>query len=62
MSRTSIGANNFLGNDIVYPPQARVGDNCLLATKVLVPIDGKVREGVGLLGSPSFEIPRTGRA
>ena len=28
-------------------------------TKVLVPIDGKVREGVGLLGSPSFEIPRT---
>ena len=59
MSRTSIGANNFLGNDIVYPPQARVGDNCLLATKVLVPIDGKVREGVGLLGSPSFEIPRT---
>ena len=25
----------------------------------MVPIDGKVREGVGLLGSPSFEIPRT---
>ncbi|HEX3589665.1 MAG TPA: hypothetical protein VHV74_08530, partial [Pseudonocardiaceae bacterium] len=25
----------------------------------LVPIDGEVREGVGLLGSPSFEIPRS---
>jgi len=61
VSRTSIGARNFLGNDIVYPPQGRTGDNCLLATKVLVPITGEVREGVGLLGSPSFEIPRTVR-
>jgi non-ribosomal peptide synthetase-like protein len=59
LSRTRIGANNFLGNDIVYPPQGRTGDDCLLATKVLVPIDGPIREGVGLLGSPSFEIPRT---
>ena len=59
VTRTSIGTNNFLGNDIVYPPGGRTGDNCLLATKVLVPIDGKVREGVGLLGSPSFEIPRS---
>lgn len=25
----------------------------------MVPIDGAVREGVGLLGSPSFEIPRS---
>ena len=25
----------------------------------MVPIDGPVREGVGLLGSPSFEIPRS---
>ena len=25
----------------------------------MVPIEGEVREGVGLLGSPSFEIPRT---
>jgi non-ribosomal peptide synthetase-like protein len=25
----------------------------------MVPIDGPVREGVGLLGSPAFEIPRT---
>ena len=57
--RVAIGANNFLGNRIAYPAQGRTGDNCLLATKVMVPMDGKVREGVGLLGSPSFEIPRT---
>jgi non-ribosomal peptide synthetase-like protein len=59
MSRTALGKDNFLGNDIVYPPQGRTGDNVLLGTKVLVPIDGEVREGVGLLGSPAFEIPRT---
>ena len=59
VSRVSIGARNFLGNRIVYPVGGRTGENCLLATKVLVPIDGKVREGVGLLGSPPFEIPRT---
>ncbi|SMD20623.1 Pls/PosA family non-ribosomal peptide synthetase [Kibdelosporangium aridum] len=59
VARTSIGPRSFLGNDVVYPSQGRTGDNCLLATKVLVPIDGEVREGVGLLGSPSFEIPRT---
>ena len=59
VSRTSVGARSFLGNNIAYPSQSRVGDNCLLATKVMVPIDGKVRENVGLLGSPSFEIPRT---
>ncbi|WP_262008297.1 Pls/PosA family non-ribosomal peptide synthetase [Streptomyces sp. FIT100] len=58
-SRAVIGAKSFLGNNIVYPPRARTGDNCLLATKVMVPIEGPVREGVGLLGSPSFEIPRT---
>ncbi|MFE6702351.1 Pls/PosA family non-ribosomal peptide synthetase [Streptomyces sp. NPDC057718] len=59
VSRTAIGPRNFLGNRIAYPPQGRTGDNCLLATKVMVPVDGPVREGVGLLGSPSFEIPRS---
>ncbi|WP_433505485.1 Pls/PosA family non-ribosomal peptide synthetase [Pseudonocardia halophobica] len=58
-SRVSIGARNFLGNHIPYPTGGRSGDDCLLATKVAVPIDGPVREGVGLLGSPAFEIPRT---
>ena len=53
MSRTSIGAHSFLGNDIAYPSQSRMGDNCLLATKVLVPIEGKIREGVGLLALPA---------
>ena len=59
VSEVSIGRDNFLGNHIAYPAQGRTGDNCLLATKVLVPIEGEIREGVGLLGSPSFEIPRT---
>ncbi|MFF0011940.1 Pls/PosA family non-ribosomal peptide synthetase [Streptomyces sp. NPDC005374] len=59
VSRVSIGARNFLGNHIAYPVGGRTGDNCLLATKVLVPLDGELREGVGLLGSPPFEIPRT---
>jgi non-ribosomal peptide synthetase-like protein len=59
VTRVSIGAHNFLGNGIAYPSQGRTGDNCLLATKVMVPIDGAIREGVGLLGSPSFEIPRS---
>jgi non-ribosomal peptide synthetase-like protein len=59
LRRVEVGARNFLGNDIAYPAGARAGDNCLLATKVMVPIDGKLRRDVGLLGSPAFEIPRT---
>ncbi len=59
VSPASIGSHNFLGNYIAYPSGGRTGDNCLLATKVMVPLDGKIREGVGLLGSPSFEIPRS---
>jgi non-ribosomal peptide synthetase-like protein len=31
----------------------------LLATKVMVPTGGEMRENVGLLGSPAFEIPRS---
>ncbi|AKJ15508.1 peptide synthetase [Streptomyces incarnatus] len=59
LSRVSIGPHNFLGNNIAYPAGGRTGGNCLLATKVMVPLDGEVREGVGLLGSPCFEIPRS---
>jgi non-ribosomal peptide synthetase-like protein len=59
VSRAAIGPRSFLGNYIVYPPQGRTGDNCLLGTKAMVPLDGEVREGIGLLGSPSFEIPRS---
>jgi non-ribosomal peptide synthetase-like protein len=54
-----IGRNNFLGNGIAYPPRGRTGDNCLLGTKVMIPVSGPVRQGVGLLGSPCFEIPRS---
>ena len=59
LRRADVGAHNFLGNAIAYPAGARTGDNCLLATKVMVPIHGKVRRDVGLLGSPAFEIPRS---
>ncbi len=59
VSRVMIGAHNFLGNDLAFPAGARTGDNCLLATKTMIPLDGPVREGVGLLGSPCFEIPRS---
>ncbi|UNM16572.1 peptide synthetase [Streptomyces formicae] len=59
LSRVTVGAHSFLGNNIAYPSGGRAGDNCLLGTKVQVPLDGPVREGVGLLGSPCFEIPRT---
>ncbi|MBL1084170.1 peptide synthetase [Streptomyces actinomycinicus] len=59
LSHVSVGARNFLGNNIAYPSGGRTGENCLLATKVMVPLDGEIREGVGLLGSPCFEIPRS---
>jgi len=59
LSHARIGGHNFLGNNIAYPVGGRTGENCLLATKVMVPLDGEVRHDVGLLGSPPFEIPRT---
>jgi non-ribosomal peptide synthetase-like protein len=59
LSQATIGDHNYLGNMIHYPAEGRTGRNCLLATKVMIPIDGPVREDVGLLGSPAFEIPRT---
>src|SRR5438876_3348148 len=59
VSQVTIGPNNFLGNYVTYPSGGRTADNCLLAVKAMVPLDGKIREGVGLLGSPPFEIPRS---
>jgi len=59
VSLATIGGDSFFGNYIAYPSQGRTGDNCLHATKVMVPLDGEVREDVGLLGAPSFEIPRS---
>jgi non-ribosomal peptide synthetase-like protein len=58
LGQCRIGENNFLGTMIYVPPGARTGDNVMFATKVMAPIDGPVRENVGLLGSPAFEIPR----
>ena len=58
LGKVKIGDHNYLGNNIRYPPDGRTGANCLLGTKVMIPIDGPVRENVGLLGSPCFEIPR----
>jgi non-ribosomal peptide synthetase-like protein len=54
-----IGQRVFVGNLVIFPPGAAVGDDCLIATKAMVPTDGPVHTGVGLLGSPAFEIPRT---
>jgi non-ribosomal peptide synthetase-like protein len=59
MSRIAIGERNFMGNNIALPADAKIGRNVLLGTKVMVPIDGPIREDVGLLGSPPFEIPRS---
>ncbi|MGI9420259.1 MAG: Pls/PosA family non-ribosomal peptide synthetase [Geminicoccaceae bacterium] len=58
LSMTKVGRNSYLGNYLHFPTSARVGENVLVATKALVPIDGPIRENVGLLGSPPFEIPR----
>ena len=58
LAESKIGDNNYLGNDIFYPPNGKTGANVLLGTKTMIPIDGPVRENVGLLGSPPFEIPR----
>ncbi|HEX7032638.1 MAG TPA: Pls/PosA family non-ribosomal peptide synthetase [Nitrososphaera sp.] len=58
LEESKIGQNNYLGSAISYPPNGRTGNNVLLGTKVMVPIDGPVRENTGLLGSPTFEIPR----
>jgi non-ribosomal peptide synthetase-like protein len=55
----SIGPRNFIGNAVAYPAGGRAGENCLIATRAMVPLDGPVRANTGLLGSPCFEIPRS---
>ncbi|GAA4032091.1 non-ribosomal peptide synthetase [Arthrobacter methylotrophus] len=59
LSPAAIGTKSFFGNNIAYPAGAAVGDNCLIGTKTMVPLEGPLRQGVGLLGAPPFEIPRT---
>jgi non-ribosomal peptide synthetase-like protein len=55
----SIGPRNFIGNAVAYPAGGRTGENCIIATKAMVPLDGPVRANTGLLGSPCFQIPRS---
>lgn len=59
VSPATIGPRNFVGNYVIYPAGGRTADNCLFAIKAMIPIDGPPRAGVGLLGSPPFEIPRS---
>lgn len=59
LRRIDMPADTYLGNLVHYPAASRVGDNCLIATKAAIPIDGPIRTDVGLLGSPAFEIPRS---
>src|SRR5438067_331084 len=42
VSRAAIGPRNFLGNYVNYPAGGRTAENCLLAIKAMVPLDGKV--------------------
>ncbi|MGO9742077.1 MAG: Pls/PosA family non-ribosomal peptide synthetase [Roseiarcus sp.] len=58
VSPCRVGKHNFFGTDVYVPPGARAGDNVMYASKAMAPIDGPLRENVGLLGSPAFEIPR----
>ncbi len=58
LNKVKIHDHNYLGNYVHIPADSKIGENVLIGTKMLVPIDGPVRENLGLLGSPSFEIPR----
>ena len=62
VSRAELGGRNFLGNNIAYPPESRTGENCLLATKVMVPIDGPVRQRRRAARVAAVRDPADGRA
>jgi len=50
LSQVKIGDRNYpLGTTSSSRPAARTGTDCLLGPKVMIPIDGVVREGVRLL-------------
>lgn len=58
LATAHIGAGSFLGNQVTYLADARLGTNNLIATKAMVPVGGEVLSDRGILGSPPFEIPR----
>ena len=62
LSKVKIGDRNYLGNNIHFPPDGKTGTDCLLGTKAMIPIDGPVREGVGLSGIAVLRDPARGRA
>jgi len=59
LRKNSVGEKNFIGNRVFYPVNGKTGDNCLIATKAMVPVEGELREHQGILGSPPFRIPRS---
>ncbi len=59
LKQNALGDENFVGNRVYYPVSGKTGNNCLIATKAMVPVDGEIRENVGVLGSPGFKIPRS---
>ncbi len=59
LRQVTMPPDTYVGNVVHYPADSRLGDNCLIATKAAIPIDGPIRTEVGLLGSPPFEIPRS---
>lgn len=58
LRRVRVGESCYLGNHLHIPPSAKIGNNCLVGTKTMVPVYGEIRSDIGLLGSPSFLIPR----
>ncbi|CAG7856332.1 enterobactin synthetase component F [biofilm metagenome] len=59
LRKVTMPPDTYVGNLVHYPADSRLGTNCLIATKAALPVDGPLRTDVGLLGSPTFEIPRT---
>ncbi len=59
LRQVTMPPDTYVGNVVHYPADSRLGDNCLIATKAAIPIDGPIRSEVGILGSPPFEIPRS---
>lgn len=54
----TIGTNTSIGDQVTWPSAARVGEDCLVATRTAVPLTGPIRSGIGLQGSPAVEMPR----
>lgn len=58
LRRINFKRDTFMGNNLHIPASAEPGENCLIATKAALPPSGQLGNGVGILGSPAFPIPR----